>query len=63
MLVRRAHDPYDGCWDIPGGFCDLREHPSDAAVREAREETGLEVEPTGLVGCGSTTTGRPARSA
>lgn len=50
LLVRRAHDPYDGCWDIPGGFCDLREHPRDAAVREAREETGLEIEPTGLLG-------------
>ena len=50
LLVRRAHDPYDGCWDIPGGFCDLREHPRDAAVREAREETGLEVEGGDLVG-------------
>jgi len=50
LLVKRAHDPYDGCWDIPGGFCELYEHPRDAAVREAREETGLEVEGGDLLG-------------
>ena len=50
LLVRRAHDPWDGCWDIPGGFCEKHEHPRDTAVREAREETGLEVELTGLLG-------------
>src|SRR5215207_969945 len=50
LLVRRAHDPYLGYWDIPGGFCQRREHPAAAAVRELREETGLEAETTGLVG-------------
>ena len=50
LLLRRDHEPWAGCWDIPGGFCDLREHPRDTAVREAREETGLEVELTGLLG-------------
>ena len=50
LLVRRAHDPWDGYWDIPGGFCELREHPEETAVREAREETGLEVKTTGLLG-------------
>lgn len=44
LLVLRSHEPYAGHWDIPGGFCDLKEHPRDAAVREAREETGLEVQ-------------------
>ena len=50
LMVRRADDPYDGHWDIPGGFCELREHPRDAAVREAREETGLKVEAGEFVG-------------
>ena len=50
LLVRRAHEPWLGHWDIPGGFCEKHEHPSDTAVRELREETGLEGETTGLVG-------------
>jgi ADP-ribose pyrophosphatase YjhB (NUDIX family) len=37
-------------WDIPGGFCEIDEHPSQTAIREAREETGLEIELTGLLG-------------
>ena len=43
MLVRRAHEPWRGAWDVPGGFCGPREHPTDAAEREVREETGLAV--------------------
>ena len=50
LLIRRAHDPFDGHWDIPGGFCELRELPEAAAVREVREETGLEIETGGLLG-------------
>ena len=43
LLVRRAIAPYEGRWDIPGGFCDGAELPPVTAVREAREETGLDV--------------------
>lgn len=43
LLGRRAVDPCLGCWDIPGGFLNPWEHPADCAVREVREETGLEV--------------------
>ena len=42
MLVRRAHEPWRGAWDVPGGFCGPREHPAEAAEREVREETGLD---------------------
>jgi 8-oxo-dGTP diphosphatase len=50
LLVRRAHEPWRGSWDVPGGFCGAREHPADAAVREVREETGLVVHTTGILG-------------
>lgn len=50
LLVRRAKEPFRGWWDIPGGFCEATELPEEAAVREVREETGVHVEITGLVG-------------
>lgn len=50
LLVRRGRDPWGGCWDIPGGFCDGAEHPADAARREVREEAGVECEITGCLG-------------
>jgi len=48
--MRRSIDPWRGCWDIPGGFCEPDEHPIDAVVREVREEVGLDVRVTGMVG-------------
>lgn len=48
VLVRRR-DPPPG-WAIPGGFIDEGERAEDAAVREAREETGLDVTLTALLG-------------
>jgi 8-oxo-dGTP diphosphatase len=50
LLVRRAHDPHGGTWDLPGGFLEEAEHPLDALRRELHEETGLEVEPGEFVG-------------
>jgi 8-oxo-dGTP diphosphatase len=50
LLVRRAVEPFQGYWDIPGGFCEADEHPAEAAIREVWEETGLEIELTGLLG-------------
>jgi len=50
LLARRAHAPFEGFWDIPGGFIEEDEHPHDAIRRELREETGLEVEPRDFVG-------------
>jgi len=49
LLVRRAAGPRQGFWSFPAGFVEFDEYPAEAAVRECREETGLEVEITGLL--------------
>ena len=43
VLVRRAIEPGYGLWVFPGGFVDRGEEVTSAAIREAREESGLEV--------------------
>jgi 8-oxo-dGTP diphosphatase len=50
VLVKRAHPPIQGQWSIPGGVLEVGEMVREAAVREAREETGLMVEPGELLG-------------
>lgn len=46
-LIRRADN---GRWALPGGFAEVGSSPSENALRELREETGLEARITGLVG-------------
>lgn len=48
VLVRRKNPPPG--WALPGGFVDEGETVESAAVREAKEETGLDVELTALLG-------------
>lgn len=50
LMLRRAQEPFAGSWDLPGGHCEFAEHPSATAVRETREELGLEIRITGLFG-------------
>lgn len=49
LLVRRTMNPGKGKWSIPAGYVDRGEDPAETAVREAAEETNLEVVITGLV--------------
>ena len=47
LLIRRSDN---GNWALPGGAVDLGESLTQAAVRETREETGVDCEITGLSG-------------
>lgn len=50
LLARRAHEPQKGAYDIIGGFMEADELPEAAAIREAKEETGLDIRITSLLG-------------
>lgn len=47
LLIRRSDN---GNWAVPGGAIDLGESMVDAAIRETREESGIETAITGIVG-------------
>ena len=59
VLVRRAIEPGYGKWVFPGGYVDRGELVQRAAVREAREECGLDVRLDGLVDIYSYSGGTP----
>lgn len=49
LLVRRVNEPFQGQWTLPAGFINAGEDPAEAARRECEEESGLQVQITGLL--------------
>ncbi|QDA31920.1 NUDIX hydrolase [Thermococcus indicus] len=50
VLIKRKHEPFKDRYALPGGFVEYGERVEEAAVREAKEETGLDVRLIKLVG-------------
>jgi len=53
LLIKRVKPPYLNFWSMPGGKVDFGEHPEQAALREIKEETGLDCEFQELKGMAS----------
>ena len=43
LLIQRGDEPYKGQWAFPGGFMEMDETMEECAIRELKEETGLEL--------------------
>jgi 8-oxo-dGTP diphosphatase len=43
LLIERKHEPFKGKWALPGGFIEIDETTEAAAIRELKEETGIDV--------------------
>lgn len=54
LLVRRNHEPHVGEWSFPSGYIDAGEQLEAGAIRETKEETGLDVRIDRLLGAWST---------
>ncbi len=50
VLIKRKNPPFEGSYALPGGFVDVGETVEDAVLREAKEETGLDIDIIRLVG-------------
>lgn len=50
VLIRRKNPPFKGEYALPGGFVDIGETVENACIREAKEETNINIKITKLVG-------------
>jgi 8-oxo-dGTP diphosphatase len=49
ILIKRLNEPFKDCWALPGGFVEYGEIVEHGAIREAKEETSIDVELEELV--------------
>ena len=56
LVVRRARNPAEGLFSLPGGLVEIGETLTQALIREVQEETSLTIEPVGLAGFRETIT-------
>ncbi len=50
LVLKRAREPYQGRWELPGGFVEAGERPAESVKREIFEETGLHVQEPSVIG-------------
>jgi len=53
LLIQRRNEPFKGRWAFPGGFMNMDETTEECAIRELKEETGLEIKPENIFQIGA----------